>query len=437
MASSEETKRFAEPSEDDVSTMLEKAVPDNTRKATDAWVTVFKAFCSERKMAFDMSTCSAEELNKVLCQFYPSLRTKKGEMYKKSSYFAARAALHRRIQELKRPFNLFKTAVFTESHRVFDATLKMKKVDGLEPAVVHKEAITQEDRARLAEYFEDVLRANDPIKLSMYAWYWITLHFGLRAREVQVQLRKTDLVFNEGKDGVFITLATDFSSKNCQGGASGRDFNTVGRIDNPQQVAAIRLLLEKLHPAIDRFFQRARTGRVQANDKTWFTRQVLGHNLLGQMMERISNHAGLSTRYTNHSVRATCVSVLKERGVGDRTVCAVTGHKSERSLSSYAKPNNEEQKQLSTYLDQSASTIPMPPASESPASSSNERTSAAPGFTINGTVTVGSLTMNFGGRVPKRKQLCLSKTLAKKQKLKDGSEVHFSESSSATCTSDS
>ena len=130
--------------------------------------------------------------------------------------------------------------------------MKMKKVDGLDPVVVHKDAITQEDRGRLAEYFEDVLRANDPIKLSVYAWYWITLHFGLRAREVQVQLRKTDIVFNEGKDGVFITLATDFSSKNCQGGSSGRDFNTVGLIDNPQQVAAIHLLLEKLHPAIDR-----------------------------------------------------------------------------------------------------------------------------------------------------------------------------------------
>ena len=289
-----------------MSTMLEKAVPDNTRKATDAWVTVFKAFrCSERKMAFDMSTCSAEELNKVLCQFYPSLRTKKGEMYKKSSYFAARAALHRRIQELKRPFNLFKTAVFTESHRVFDATLKMKKVDGLEPAVVHEEAITQEDRAHLAEYFQDVLRANDPIKLSMYAWYWITLHFGFRAREVQVQLRKTDLVFNEGNDGVFITLATDFSSKNCQGGASGRDFNTVGRIDNPQQVAAIRLLLEKLYP--DRFFQRARTGRVQANDKTWFTRQVLGHNLLGQMMDssRTTRACPQGTRTTAFEARAS------------------------------------------------------------------------------------------------------------------------------------
>ena len=71
MASSEETKQFAELSEDDMSTMLEKAVPDNNRKATDAWVTMFKAYCRERKMAFDMSTCSAEELNKFFGNFTP------------------------------------------------------------------------------------------------------------------------------------------------------------------------------------------------------------------------------------------------------------------------------------------------------------------------------------------------------------------------------
>ena len=72
------------------------------------------------------------------------------------------------------------------------------------------------------------------MKRSMCMWYWITLHSGLRGREVQLQLRKTDLVFNERKDGVFIMLATNCSSKTCQGGASGREFNTVGRIDNLQ-----------------------------------------------------------------------------------------------------------------------------------------------------------------------------------------------------------
>ena len=40
-------------------------------------------------------------------------------------------------------------------------------------------------------YFADVLDANDLVKLSMHVWYVTTLHFGLRAKEVLMQLRQT------------------------------------------------------------------------------------------------------------------------------------------------------------------------------------------------------------------------------------------------------
>ena len=64
---------------------------------------------------------------------------------------------------------MFKSDVFSESHSVSDETLKMKRVEGLEPAVLHKESLTSEDRERLMKYFDNVLKANDPIKLSMFA----------------------------------------------------------------------------------------------------------------------------------------------------------------------------------------------------------------------------------------------------------------------------
>ena len=140
------------------------------------------------------------------------------DLYKKASYFAARSAVHRKVRELNRPFNLFKSACFSQSHRVLDATLKAKKAAGLEPAVNHKEALSNSDREKLKDYYSNVLEANDPIKLSMYVWYVLTLHFGLRAREVQLQLKKTDLVFEKENDREFIVLDTDFASKNCQGG---------------------------------------------------------------------------------------------------------------------------------------------------------------------------------------------------------------------------
>ena len=97
-------------------------------------------------------------------------------------------------------------------------------------------------------------------------------------------------------------------------------------------------------------------GIVKKNDATWFVRQPVDYNLLGRMMEHISECAGLSQRYTNHCVWATCMTVLKEGGVEDGTICAVTGHKNKRSLASYSKPRTCQQK-LSRCLDGNRATV--------------------------------------------------------------------------------
>ena len=350
-AAANESVRFSVKTDADVLSLLENAVPENTRKSTDMWIGILASFCAEQKIQLDLATCSAQELDDVLSKFYPSLRTKKGDLYKKSSYFTARAAVHRKVQELGRPFNLFKSVEFSHSHRVLDATLKMKKLAGEEPSVQHKSALTQEDLCRLERYFSDVLQGNDPIKLTEFVWYVITLHFGLRAREVQVQLRKSDLEFHSDDSGDYFVLNKDFASKNCQGGTKGREFETIGRVQNANQVKALRLFLSKLNPGVERLFQRARMGFVQEEDTTWFQRQVLGKNLLGTMMERISQHANLSQRYTNHCVRATAVTILKKNGVEDRSVCLLTGHKNERSLQSYSKPDASECREIARCLD--------------------------------------------------------------------------------------
>ena len=83
-----------------------------------------------------------------------------------------RAAIHRRVEELERPFNLLGgNPVFSRSHAILDATLKAKKEDGLEPTMKHKEEICVEDRKLLEDYFEDVISFNNPNKLTIYVWY--------------------------------------------------------------------------------------------------------------------------------------------------------------------------------------------------------------------------------------------------------------------------
>ena len=219
----------------------------------------------------------------------------------------------------------------------------------------HKESIHKSDLAKLALYFHDVLEEGNAVKLTQYCWFNISLHFALRGAEVQTRLKKEDIVFatdSEGKE--YATLRRDFLSKNCPGGVGGQEFKTCGRLQDPRQVQALKKLLSKLHPQVDRLFQRALQGPQADTKETWFMRCPLGHTVLREMLVRISKAADLSQRYTNHCLRATSITILKTTGFDDRAVCRLTGHKNAQSLESYCGASESEKKSLAEALDTAA-----------------------------------------------------------------------------------
>lgn len=68
----------------------------------------------------------------------------------------------------------------------------------------------------------------------------------------------------------------------------------------------------------------------------WYESDPMGHNTIGNMMSNLSEKAGLSRRYTNHSLRTTSVHVLDNIGnFASRHIMTVTGHLSENSLKTY------------------------------------------------------------------------------------------------------
>ena len=82
-------------------------------------------------------------------------------------------------------------------------------------------------------------------------------------------------------------------------------------------------------------FQRPKTN-VTDNSEIWYDNVPVGHNTLGSMMARISRKAGLSRKYTNHSLRATAVNILDKAQFASRHIMSVTGHKAESSLKTYS-----------------------------------------------------------------------------------------------------
>ena len=91
--------------------VVDGAIPKNTKKAKCFWINVFDTFCRE-KIRFDFEKCSAEQLGQVLKRFYGGLRKKNGDVYQPGGYLAARAAIQRRLNALKRPFNVREDAAF-------------------------------------------------------------------------------------------------------------------------------------------------------------------------------------------------------------------------------------------------------------------------------------------------------------------------------------
>ena len=53
------------------------------------------------------------------------------------------------------------------------------------------------------------------------------------------------------------------------------------------------------------------------------------------MMKKISEVAGLSTIYTNHSIRATAITLWSNAGVPNRHIMSISGHRNEQSLAHY------------------------------------------------------------------------------------------------------
>ncbi|KAK3749055.1 hypothetical protein QZH41_019186 [Actinostola sp. cb2023] len=97
------------------------------------------------------------------------------------------------------------------------------------------------------------------------------------------------------------------------------------------------------------FFRTTRTARmkneyllqrprrsIKPSDEIWYDNMVVGLRTLGDKMKRISTAEELSYVYTNHSIRATSITMLDECGYEARHIMAVSGHRSENSIRSYA-----------------------------------------------------------------------------------------------------
>ena len=201
--------RFVTIGKDDINTILDNAHTDNTKQSMKTCVRLFWGYLIEKRLYENFGNMSHSDLDAVLKKFYEEVRTRKGDLYKRSSLTAIRHGINRHLQriseseegESRRDIDI--SVEFRESNRVMSAMGKEPKRNG-KGGADHKIPInvSEDDLLRMYQYFD----TDHPVELQQKVFVDIVLHLARRGRENMRALKKVDFqVTKDARDtSIFI-----------------------------------------------------------------------------------------------------------------------------------------------------------------------------------------------------------------------------------------
>ena len=205
--------------------------------------------------------------------------------------------------------------LFSEANKTLSSYLKQLVKNGKIAPTLHKVSLTANiikkpyEKRELAD-----VDTQSPRALLQTAWFQISLS-QKRGRENQSLLKKSMLRLVKTADG--------------QDYFDGKIFSQSGSKRCPVEI--LKTYLKHLNPNISALFQRPKVHKV------WYDACNVGHNMLENMLQKMTETAGISPYLTNHSLRATTVTVLSGSNIETWQIKAITGHKSDSSIESYCE----------------------------------------------------------------------------------------------------
>ena len=326
---------------------------------------------------------SKKELDKNLRYFYAEARTRGGALYSRSSLLGLRNAIERYLNNppFNRGISITKGTEFQSSNKLLQSMIKLNKRENNENTK-HKPPIPAADLQKLKS--SNTIRGDSPLGLLRNVWLNISLYWCRRGREGQRQLTKQSFQFLFDDNGrEYASMTHDEATKNHPGGIEDissveKEARMYSTSEDPlfDGLNCLKNYIQKLNPNCEAFFQYPKRA-VKPEDDVWYENKPLGVNKLDGMMKEISKLASLSRIYTNHSVRATAITLWSDAQVPSRHIMAISGHRSEASLKSYnTRPSSEQLRACSDILSGAMSGGPRQPNSPNAVTSSGNHLAA-------------------------------------------------------------
>ena len=153
----------------------------NTVKKTKSDMRALKRFCSTIDETREPETMTAKKLDKLLSRFFKDITKENGEEYEPSSLTSFQRSFQRYFSEKKLPFNISEDDEFSRSRQVLAAKRKSLVQSGFGNKPNATRELTEGEREKLFETRQ--FGEHDPLVLQRTLWWFLSLHFGFRARD--------------------------------------------------------------------------------------------------------------------------------------------------------------------------------------------------------------------------------------------------------------
>ncbi|XP_066912491.1 uncharacterized protein [Clytia hemisphaerica] len=301
-----------------------------------------------------------KQLNDILVHFYINTRRTNGEKYKAASMENYRHSLNRYLQTppIERKIDIIKDPAFREANISYKAAIKELKQEG-KGYVKHYPIISDSDLQKMYQsmYFD----ISTPCGLQNKVQLDIRLYFCRRGAENMHSMNKDTFVVQTGADGTrYVCQAVDELTKNHRENDKEATSGFMPEIPNSNlcPVKSFVSYTSKLNSSNNKLWQKPKDSFC-SEENVWFCNIAVGQRSLSNFMTKMSAICELSTKYTNHSVRATGATLLSRSMFNPAQIMAVTGHKSVSSLAVYQRVSSSEKvamgQAISRCIDKSTS----------------------------------------------------------------------------------
>ncbi|XP_069461461.1 uncharacterized protein [Ambystoma mexicanum] len=346
----EGSTRHASVSEMEIDILEANRNEVSTKRHTKWAVSIFKGWLAEKHLDMSFETISKTNLNKILREFFATVRNSSGKQYSISSYAGLRAGVNRFFNDTRR-INIVKDPEFTTANNVFIGVMKSLRKLGKDVSE-HNPRISDMDLQILKS--SPVLSINTARGLVSKVWFDVQFYFARRGQEGHRDLMPQSFKMNKDEQGIeYVTLAFSDKSRHHPIQLKTNKENVHGCMyslpGNPLcPVNSFKKYLSKLPENPPAFYLHPIKVRPELleSQPVWYTKEPLGINYLRRMMPSISQEAGLSLRYTNHSIWSTVLYLFSNSGLQARHIMSDTGHKKEISIGRYWAESTEDRKRL-------------------------------------------------------------------------------------------